>query len=118
MAVDGALRIARGARRIEQADAVPFVLGTGVRKLGVAGGNKALVLDAAEARSDGRLSIGDIDDDRPLAAELLQRRRYCAMEFAVGKEELGLAVLEAKAISGASRRMLMGLRIAPIIGAA
>ncbi len=96
MAVDGALRIARGARGVEQADAVPLVFGAGIGKRGIAGGDEALVFHAAEARSAGRLGIGDVDDDRPPGAELLQRRRDGAVEFAIGEKQLGLAVLQAE----------------------
>ena len=35
-------------------------------------------------------------DDRPLGAELLQRRRDGGVKLAIGEKQLGLAVLEAE----------------------
>jgi hypothetical protein len=96
MAVYGALGIARGAGRIEQADRVPLVLRARIGERWIARGDEVLVLDLAEAGRALRLGVGDVDHDGPLGAELLQRRRDRGMEFAVGQQHLGFAVLQAE----------------------
>ena len=96
MAVDRALGIACRAGGVEQADRVPLVLGAGIGERRVARGDEVLVLDAPEARRARRLGVGDVDDDGPLGAELLQRRGDGGMELAVGQQQLGLAVLQAE----------------------
>ena len=68
VAVDHALWVAGRAGRIEQADAVPLVLGAGVGEGGITRGDEVLVLDLAEVRRPFGLGVGDVDDDRPPAA--------------------------------------------------
>ena len=96
VAVDGPLRVAGGAARVEQADRVPLVLGTRVDELRITRGDKALILDPTEARRIAGFGVGDVDHDRPGCAQRLERGRDGAVKLAVGQQQLGLAVVEGE----------------------
>src|SRR5262249_21764365 len=96
MAIDGSLRVACGARGVEQADVVPFVGNAGVGEGSIARGDETLVLDLAKVGCALRLNIGDVDDDGTLVPQPLESWRHRGMKLAVGQQHLSLAVLEAE----------------------
>ena len=95
MMVDHALRIAGGARGIEQAHRVPFVVRPRPRKIGIAAGEQILVDDLAQAFAGRAKGIVDIDHQQ-LASQGRQRRAHDVCIVAVGDQRFRLAVLEAE----------------------
>jgi hypothetical protein len=88
-----AFRISGGARCVVKGDRIPFVFRIGPGKIGIARGKKAFVVDLAERLARRAERIIDIDHEQ-LLAELSERRRDDAREFAVGDQHLRLAMFQ------------------------
>ena len=69
--------------RVVERDRAPFVVGQRPFEVGIAGRQKRLVVDFADAFAAGTLGVVDVDDDRLRFAER-QRLGDGGREFGVG----------------------------------
>ena len=104
--VDHALRVARGAGRVVQADRVPLVLRRHPLVLRVALRQEGLVLGLAQALARPVVLRVVVVDHQGRGVEPGQRRGDRAGEFPVGDQHLRLAVAEAE---GDRRRVEAGV---------
>ncbi|MNG99410.1 hypothetical protein D3C79_585780 [compost metagenome] len=91
--IDHAFGIAGGAGGVVQRDGLPLVLGPLPGELGVAFGEKGLVVQVADRLTLAVFRIIDIDHQR----RVFHQRQRCAddlVEFAVGDQHLGFTVFE------------------------
>src|SRR5205807_10073535 len=89
---DHALGVARGSRRVVERDRLPLVADRDGREVGRALREERLVLDGAEPLSRPVVEWVVEIDDPGLRVEAGPGRAAGRREFAVGDEDLGLAV--------------------------
>ena len=106
MAVDHALGVAGGARRVVERDRVPLIRRIGPGEIGIAVGDEFLPGRVADLGAVVALGVVDVDDQRLHLGDR-QRLGHDAMVFAIDQQHLGLAMVEDE---GDHRRIEAGVQ--------
>ena len=96
MVIDDALRVAGGARRVEQRDRIPLVARAGPGERRIAFGQQVLVAHGAELLAGGAFRIVDVDDERAAGRAARARPSSTGAYSASVMSDARAAVLEAE----------------------
>ena len=113
--VDDALGIAGGSARVVQGDGVPLIRRHPPGEVGIAARQELLVVDAKPRTLDPAFEVPIVDQDRLHFGEF-ERLADQASELGIDDHDLGVGVIEHKAITAGSSLVLIECSTAPVIG--